>query len=77
VFFVSLFVFDGVADPNRRQVLHLLVTLYGRLERPDYLHIMQCHVFGDNPAALADLLSALALSEVGFPPSTLIPSDLC
>lgn len=43
----------------RREVLRLLVSEYSTLEQPDYIQIVQCHLFNEDPAAVAHLLRSL------------------
>ena len=40
--------------------MQLLVRLYRQLGQPDYLHIVQCHVFNGQADAVGELLAALA-----------------
>lgn len=47
----------------RDEVLRILVRLYRNLEKPDYINMIQCLIFLDDTASVADILNRLTKSE--------------
>lgn len=47
---------------TRDEILRILVQLYRNLEKPDYINMIQCLIFLDDPKSVADILDKLTKS---------------